>query len=213
MTDNTKDPQSITDVVEGLSELAETENEVSLGDVLDKFGDRSFAPVMMILALLELTPVGVIPGVPSILALCIILIAVQLLIGREHIWVPDWIESRSVTSRKLEKSTDKLGGPAETLDNLAKGRLQFLAEGPALQVAAAIIILLALAVPPLELLPWASAGPMIANAIICLAMMVRDGLAMLLAWVLAAAAMVGLGFYYFGSEGAGERYLPFEMRA
>ncbi|MBD2840649.1 exopolysaccharide biosynthesis protein [Erythrobacter rubeus] len=213
MPEDTKDPHSIGDVVEGLSELAEAERQVSIGDVLDKFGNRSFAPVMMIFALLELTPVGVIPGVPSFLALCVILIAVQLLIGREHIWVPDWIEDRAVTSSKLEKATDKLEGPADTLDTVAKGRLEFLAQGPALRVAAAIIIALALAVPPLELLPWASMGPMIAISIICLAIMVRDGLAMLLAWVLAAAAMVGLGFYYFGSDAAGGGYLPVLMGA
>ena len=207
--EGTKDPHSIGDVVEGLEELADSEKKVRVADVLDKFGSRSFAPVMLVLALLEISPVGVIPGVPSFLALCIMLIAVQLLFGRDHIWVPNWISQRSVSGSKMDKATEKLDGIAQKLDTLAKGRLQFLARGPALRLAGFIIVLLCLMVPPLEVLPWASAGPMIAISIICLAIMVRDGFAMLIAWLLAAGAISGLGYSYMTSDAAGSGFLPF----
>lgn len=204
----TKDPHTIGEVVEGLEELSEAERDVTFADVLDKFGNRSFAPVMLVLALLEITPVGVIPGVPSFLALCIIVIAVQMLMGRDHIWVPGWIADRSVSGEKMDKATDKLEGPADKLDGIAKERLKPLAQGPALKVAAGIIILLALMVPPLEVLPWASAAPMIAISIICLAIMVRDGLAMLAAWLLAAAAVAG-GTYWYVTSDSSSSLLPF----
>lgn len=205
----TTDPASVSDVVDGLEELAQSENDVRIADVLDKFGDRSFAPVMLVLALLEISPVGVIPGVPSFLALCIALVAVQLLVGRDHIWVPDWIADRSVGSKKLSKATDKLEGPADKLDGVAKERLEGLTNGPALQIAAGVIILLCLMVPPLEVLPWASAGPMVAISIISVAIMVRDGLAMLLAWLVAGGAIGGLGYWYLTSDSAGSGFLPF----
>ena len=204
----TKDPKSVTDVVDGLEELADGHSKVTFGDVLDKFGNRSFAPVMMVLALLELTPVGVIPAVPSFLALCILIIAVQMLMGREHIWVPGWISERSVSDKKMEKATEKLEGPAEAIDGVAKERLEGLAEGPSLKIAAGIICLLALMVPPLEVLPWASMFPMIAIAVICLAIMVRDGLAMLGAWIVAAAA-VGGGIYWYLTSDSSSSLLPF----
>ncbi|EAQ28198.1 hypothetical protein NAP1_11403 [Erythrobacter sp. NAP1] len=208
-TQDSKNPNSIADVVDGLDELANSEDEVKIADVLDKFGARSFAPVMLVLALLEISPVGVIPGVPSFLAICVALIAVQMLVGRNHIWVPSWIAERSVSSAKMDKATTKLEGPAEKLDGVAKERLEILAQGPALKVAAAIIILLCLMVPPLEVLPWASAGPMLAISIICLAIMVRDGLAMLVAWILAFGAVGGLAAWYLGSDAAGSGFLPF----
>ncbi|AWW72891.1 hypothetical protein CD351_00450 [Erythrobacter sp. KY5] len=208
-TQDTKAPNSIADVIDGLDELASSEEEVKVADVLDKFGSRSFAPVMLVLALLEISPVGIIPGVPSFLALCIALIAAQLLAGREHIWVPKWVAQRSVASSKMDKATTKLEGPAETLDGVAKERLEVLAQGPAIRVAAAIIILLCFLVPPLEVLPWASAGPMLAISIICLALMVRDGLAMLIAWMLAFGAVGGLATWYLGSDAAGSGFLPF----
>lgn len=206
---NTKDPHSVGDVVEGLEELADSEDEVRIADVLDKFGSRSFAPVMLVFALLEISPIGVVPGVPTFLALCVAVVAAQLLFGRDHIWVPGWIADRSVGSKKLNKATDKLEGPADKLDGIAKERFEVLTEGPALQVAGGIIILLCLLVPPLEVLPWASAGPMLAISVICLAILVRDGLAMLVAYLVAAGAIGGLGYWYFTSSAAGSGFLPF----
>lgn len=205
----TKDPHSIGDVVEGLEELADSEQDVRIADVLDKFGSRSFAPVMLVFALLEISPIGVIPGMPSFLALCVALVAVQLLFGRDHIWVPKWISDRSVGAKKLHKATDKLENPADRLDGIAKKRLEILTRGPALQVAGGFIILLCLLVPPLEVLPWASAGPMLAISVICLAVLVRDGLAMLVAYTVAAAALGGLGYWYFTSDASGSGFLPF----
>lgn len=198
--EQTKEPHSVTDVVDGLEELADSEEKVSFGDVLDKFGSRSFAPVMMVLALLELTPIGVIPGVPSLLAACILLIAAQMLFGRKHIWVPDWIANRSVSGDKMHTATEKLDGTAEKLDNLSGSRLEFLTRGPAIQAAALVIMILCLLVAPLEVLPWASMGPMLAIAIISLAIMARDGLAMLVAWLIALGA-VGGAIYYFITTG------------
>ncbi|MEE4540304.1 MAG: exopolysaccharide biosynthesis protein [Erythrobacter sp.] len=211
-----KDPHSIGDVVDGLEELAQNEDEVRIGDVLDKFGDRSFAPIMLVLALIEISPVGAIPGVPSFLAVCVGLFAVQLLFGADHIWAPGWITNRSVSGDKMDKATDKISGIADKLDSLSSDRMQWLTKGPAVQVAAGIILLLCFAVPPLEVLPWASAAPMFAVAVICVALMVRDGLAMLIAYIVAALATTGVGYWFFssgGSSGAGGGsgggFLPF----
>lgn len=205
----TSEPHSVGDVVEGLEELADGEDKVSFGDMLDKFGSRSFAPVIMVLALLEVTPLGAIPGVPTLLAACIFLIAVQMLVGRDHIWVPGWIENRSVSGKKLKSATEKLDGTAEKLDGISGSRLEFLTRGPAIQAAALVIMILCLFVAPLEVLPWASMGPMVAIAIISLAIMARDGLAMLIAWLVALGA-VGGAIYYFISSGVSlSDFIPF----
>lgn len=207
--DRSKEPQSVSDVVDGIANLAERDSKVTIGDVLDRFGDRSFAPVMMVFALVELTPAGGIPGVPTFLAVCISLIAVQMLIGRDHIWVPKWILQRSAPSSKLRQATGKLGSVAGKVDKVAHSRLEQFASGVGLKIAAAIIIALCLTVPPFEVVPFASTGPMLAIDVICLAIMVRDGLAMLIAWSLATAALIGLGYYYFASDAASSGYLPF----
>lgn len=207
---DSKDPHSINDVLDGLGELANSEDQVPFGDVLDKFGSHSFAPIMLVLALVELSPIGAIPVVPTILAVCIALVAGQLAFGSDHVWVPDLLERRSLSSGKIDTAVEKVSGIAAKLDSISTDRMTFLTKGAAVKIAAGLILLLCCTVPPLELLPWASSAPMLSIAVISLALMVRDGLVMLLAYIVAAAAIGGIAYWYFvaGGQNAGSGGLP-----
>lgn len=196
-----KEPTSVSDVLGELDELASHGDTVCVADVLDDFGGRSFGPFIMIPALLEITPVGGIPGVPTALALFIALIAGQLLVGREHVWMPQFVQHRAVGSKKLHKSVRKLRGLANFLDRHSEGRLEALTRGPAIRLVALVILALCCTVPPLEFLPFASSIPMLAIAILGLALTVRDG-ALLLAALLFTLLASGLGLaMYLGSGG------------
>ena len=198
-----QEPQSVEEAVEALEQVAENNSTVSIGDVLDEFGRRSFGPFLMIFALIEITPVGGIPGVPSFLALICAFIAVQLLMNTEHIWVPGWIENRSIGAEKLGKSAEKLEGIAEKLDHWFHGRLKQFTKPMWQKLAAIMILLLCITVPPLELLPFASSAPMLAIASFGLALTVRDGLLMLIATAMSVAA-IGFGtYYYYTSDSTG----------
>ena len=202
------EPHSMGDVLGELDELAANHDEVRVADVLDDFGARSFGPFIMIPAVLEITPVGGIPGVPTVLALLIALIAVQLLIGRDHVWMPQFVQRRAVGSKKLHKAVGKLKGMANFLDRHSKGRLEGLTKGTAIKLVAAVIIALCCTVPPLEFLPFASTIPMLAIAVLGLALTVRDG-ALLLGSLLFAGLATALGLAtYFGSSGEGSA-IPF----
>lgn len=196
-----KEPQSVGDILDDLDELADEKEEVSVAHVVEAFGDRSYGPFLLMPALLELTPVGAIPGVPTFLALIIAIVAVQMLIGKSHLWLPGFIENRSVGAEKLTKATEKLRGIARFLDRWFHGRLEFFTSDTFRRVAAVIVIILCATVLPLEVVPFASSGPMLAIACFGLAIMVRDGLLMLIATGLSIAA-VGLGFtLWSGGEG------------
>ena len=202
------EPHSMGDVLGELDELAANHDEVRVADVLDDFGARSFGPFIMIPAVLEITPVGGIPGVPTVLALFIALIAVQLLIGRDHVWMPQFVQRRAVGSKNLHKAVGKLKGMANFLDRHSKGRLEGLTKGTAIKLVAAVIIALCCTVPPLEFLPFASTIPMLAIAVLGLALTVRDG-ALLLGSLLFAGLATALGLAtYFGSLGEGSA-IPF----
>ena len=198
------EPEGVEDVLGELDDLAAKGDKVRIGDVLDDFGGRSFGPFIMLPALLEITPVGGIPGVPTFLAVVIGLVAVQLLFGKDHIWMPQWLQDRAVESRKLHKGIGKLRGIAHWLDEHSHGRLEALTKGIWVRIAAAVVILLCLTVPPLEFLPFASSGPMLAIAAIGLALTVRDGAIMLLSMLLAVAALGGGTYYYSTSEEEGD---------
>jgi len=123
-------------------------------------------------------------------------VAVQLAVGRSHIWLPGLIERRGVNSDRLRKGSDTLDKIAAFLDRVAKGRMAMLASGPVRRVVAGLIVVLCCALPVLELVPFAAAAPFLAIAILSLAMMVRDGLVMLIGSAIALAALAyGIGWF------------------
>ena len=195
---------SVREVLGELDELAATRSDVCIADVLDDFGKRSFGPFILLPALLEITPVGGIPGVPSFLALIVALTALQMLLGRDHVWMPEFIQSRSVTGKALHKAVNRLRGLADFLDRHSEGRMEFLTEGVALKAVALVVLLLCCTVPPLEFLPFASSIPMLAIAILGLALTVRDG-ALLLASLIFTLFATAVGTYMFITFDAAEK--------
>ncbi|MEO0462998.1 MAG: exopolysaccharide biosynthesis protein [Pseudomonadota bacterium] len=192
----TRDADSIGDIVDGLEEIAQESDQISVRGVLEEFGASSFAPIMLIIALIGMLPTGGIPGVPTACAVIIVLVAGQLVWGREHIWVPGFIADRSVPSDKLSGATDKLETMASALDGIAKGRLEWLTKGPGLRLIGALICVTCCFIPPLELVPFAAAIPFATIALLSLALIVRDGLIMLIASVIAIGAL-GFAVIYF----------------
>ena len=206
---NSGELRSVADILDKLREVADKHDKVSIGDMLDAIGDRSYGPAIMIPALIEISPIGGIPGVPTFLALIIGLTAIQLLLGKEHLWLPAFIQNRSVGGKKLHEAADKLDGLAKRLDKWFHGRMPRFVKGPWPRIAAAMVIVMCCTVPPLELLPFASTAPMLAIAAFGLALLVKDGLLMLIALALSIAAVVlGLGLLSStgltgGEEGGG----------
>jgi hypothetical protein len=188
------DPHSVGDILDRLDDLAAKQDKLTLGRAIEAFGHRSYAPFLVILPLLEISPLGAIIGLPTMLALVIALIAVQMLFGRKHLWLPGFLANRSVTSAKAKKAIKKVRPIAERMDKWFHGRLPALTKGPMVRVAAAAIIVMTLAVPPLELLPMATTAPMAAIAAFGMALLVKDGLLMMIAFTAAAGALaVGAG--------------------
>ncbi len=183
------EPHSVGDILGRLNELADEKDEVSLGQTIEAFGNRSYAPFLVILPLMEVSPIGSIPGLPTLLALVIMLTAAQLLFGRKHMWLPGFLANRSLKSDKVKKAVKKVRPIGERMDKWFHGRLPALTKGPAVRMAAAAIIVMTLAVPPLELLPMATTAPMAAIAAFGMALLVRDGLLMIVAYVVAGAAL------------------------
>ena len=187
-------PSKISEILDRLDEAAKDDPKVTIGAALGALGSRSYGPFLIAPALLVLTPVGAIPAVPSLFAAVIILFAVQMALNRDHMWLPGFVKRAGVSRDRVTASTHKLRPVADVLDRWFHGRLEWLTKGPAVRVAALGCIVLALTVPPLELLPFASAAPMAAIAMFGLALTVKDGLVMLVALALMVAAVsIGLG--------------------
>ncbi|MDB6452570.1 exopolysaccharide biosynthesis protein [Falsirhodobacter sp. 20TX0035] len=180
--------QDLQEIVARLRDLGEEQDEVSVHDLRDAMGERSYGPFLAIPALIELSPIGGIPGVPTMIALIIAIMAAQLAFGRKHLWLPGFLDNRKVGGDKLKKGMEWIDKPAGWIDRLLRPRLQKVAGGGGLRIVAVLCIILCCTVPPLELLPFASSIPMGAIALMGLGLMARDGVVILIASILSMAS-------------------------
>jgi hypothetical protein len=181
-------PASLSRLLAQFSEQIDGETEVHVDDIFGAFGSRAFGPLILIPAVLAITPLGAVPGVPSIVGLTIALIAGQHALGRTRPWMPKRIMNRSVAADKVRSGIDRGRPWARRIDALIRPRLTRLLRRPLPRILAALTTLIALAMIPLEVIPFAAAAPAIAIAFFGLALIAHDGLMLIIGGVLAVAA-------------------------
>jgi hypothetical protein len=120
--------------------------------------------------------IGDIPGVPVLMGLLVILIAGQVLIGRDHFWLPGWLLRRSVSQNKIRKAVGWMRPVARFLDRWSKPRLTRLTRGAGLVVAGAASLVIAAATPLMEVVPFSANIAGIAITAYGLALIAADGL-------------------------------------
>jgi hypothetical protein len=186
---------NLRQLLDRIEDAAEDSERIRLGEILDIVGRRSFGPLLLLAGVATLAPlIGDIPGVPTIIATIILLLAVQLLFGRDRFWLPRWLLERSVASDKLAKAIGWLRRPAGFIDRLLRPRITVLTEGPAVRVIAVVCILIAAAMPVMELVPFSANGAGAALAAFGLSIIGHDGLLALLAFTFTAGTMAVVGF-------------------
>ena len=161
----------------------EGHGRVSVADLMDMIGERSFGPLLLVPSLIAVSPVGAIPGLPAITSVVIVLIAGQILLGFEHFWIPGWLGRRSIDAHKLEHGLEKFRPIAHFIDHLLLPRLPWLTRGIAFYAIALLCLLIGLVTPILELVPLGGIPPNAAVVAFSLAITARDGLWALLAFL------------------------------
>jgi len=189
--------QDLEDLLADLDRAASSNGaKVSVGEIMETIGKRSFGPLLLLGGLLGMTPVAAVPTAPTIIALITILVSVQLLFGRESVWIPRFLEKLSVKADKVKKTVKVSRKPARIVDRMVKPRLEALTRPWADRVVALVCMLVAMIVPPLELLPFVAFVPAAAIATFGLGLIARDGLLVLIAFVISTTAL-GLAVWKF----------------
>ena len=164
---------------------------VSVGELMQAFQRRGFGVYILLPAIIGVSPLGGIPALPSAMAVLVILFSVQVLAGRDRFWVPARLREASVSSERIEAVARKVTPVARLIDKYFGNRLKILTRDIAIRIVAAVCILLSAFVFPLELIPFAVAVPMSAVLLFGLAIVLHDGVLMLLAWTGSLVAFYG----------------------
>lgn len=184
--------QGFIGLVAGLAEASGPDG-LTLREIRDRLDERAFGLMILILAIPCLVPA--LYGVPQIVGIPILLLAGQMLIGREEPWLPEAALKRRVSKAMLDRMADFAVKRMGWFERLSKPRLTLFTQGLAERAAAVFMILATLTI----VLPMTNTVPSVALALMSVGLIQRDGLfvaagaAVATGWV-TALLVIGVGF-------------------
>lgn len=179
-------PRAFSDVVETLG--TRPGEKLCLGEIVEAFGDRAFGPVMFFFALLNMLPWP--PGGTTLTGAPLLLLSMELALGRDSLWIPRWAERIAVHRQTFRKLSGRFRTPLKLTERLARPRLYVLTGGlgQGLIGLACVFLSVVLVLPV-----WGgNLLPAVAIGFFSLGVMQRDGLAVLIGWLLTAGTVAVL---------------------
>lgn len=177
---NQDQPEDLSDVLDQLEDAGDGET-VSVSDIVEEIGGDAFGPLLLVPALFLVTPVSGVPGMPSIGSLLISLIAIQIVLGRDTLWLPGFLRRREMKKQRLDKALSWLRKPAGWIDGISSQRLTVLTQRPWIMLPASLCALMVLLAPAFETVPFSVSIAAGAVALFALGMVARDGIMVLVA--------------------------------
>ncbi|WP_180900406.1 exopolysaccharide biosynthesis protein [Martelella soudanensis] len=181
---------SLTEIVEQTMEEA-GDGHISVDHLMSSFGHASFVPLLVLPALVLITPLSGVPGLSTVCGLIIMMIAAQQLVGHSQIWLPRWIRNRQVNSDKLHPAMRRLLPLTRLIDRAARERLTFLFKPPFLWLLPLSCVIFGAMMPLMEFIPFSSSLIGVAVTLIAFSILTRDG-------IFALFALVPLGVVIWG---------------
>jgi hypothetical protein len=189
-----KGPPPIT--TRGLvDELAtgDPDEELTLGELLDRFSERSFGLFLLMVMLPTFIPIPV--GVGAVSGGLASLIGLQFLARLEHPWLPKWVANYKIHRYRITNFRDRMGKWLGRLERLTRARYTgvFTHWAAHAFTGLLLVVLGVLLCLPIPLTNYPFGLILLAYSF---ALIERDGALMLIAWALGVseiAAVAGFG--------------------
>lgn len=165
---------------------------LTLHEIRDRLDERAYGLLILLLSIPCLVP-GLY-GVPQVVGLIVILLAGQMLVGRDEPWLPRWFLNLRCKGSWLKAMADFAETKLGWIDRLSRPRLRRFADGPGEKLAAVFMILATVTI----VMPLTNTIPSIALALLSVGLIQRDGL-----FVLAGCAVTTVWLTLLGALGTG----------
>lgn len=179
---------NLQEMLDRINQSADDEGRVSLGQIVESVGDRSFGPLLLMVGVIAASPISGMPGVPTTMGVFILLIAGQLFFRREHFWLPKWVLRRSLAKEKVHTAVRWLSPSARFIDRWLRPRMSPLIQGGSTYLISFVCAAIAIVMPMMELVPFSAHGAGVALTAFGLALISRDGLLALIAFAVTAVS-------------------------
>jgi len=190
-----QDEHTLAFLLDSMDRAADHET-VSIQDVLHEIGDRSITPLILVVALLLVSPLSGIPGVSTLAAVTIIILAVQAVSGKRSLWLPRFLLRREIAGQRLRSCVGYLRRPCAFIDGRCHPRLQFLTNGPMRFLTLLMVTIIPIGWPFMEIIPMMASIGAATVALLVFGLFTRDGLFVLLGY-LCVAVTLGAGAWFF----------------
>jgi hypothetical protein len=172
-------PLCVSDLIACLEREGKAGRAVSLETLQRMSGPRFTGPLILLPGLAIVSPLSGIPTLPTVVGAAVSIMCLQIVIGRDHIWMPRRLRRLALGPKNVLRVIRILRRPAKVLDRLCAPRITWMTDGLPMRMAALACFLLGLLMPALEFLPLTSS---LAGAVIAafgLALTTHDGLLMM----------------------------------
>ena len=145
---------------------------VFVSDMLEAMEGRAFGMAALLFALPVCFPMP--PGVPTVAGLALLMVAIQMVLGKRNLWLPKWLRDKSVSRARLAAAVETMKPRLAILEKAARPRLMPLTGALGQRVFGLVMLVLAV----MLVLPIPIFGNMplgFAAAILALGLIERDG--------------------------------------
>lgn len=163
---------------------------VSLDWILEQLHERAFGLFLLVLALPCCIPF--LYGVPQVVALPLMFVSAQIVMGRKAPWLPKRLGARTVSGESLQGLADRSGPWLRRIEAVSHPRLVRLTRPPLDRVVGLALVLFSTSI--LVPLPLTNTVPGFAVVIVAMGLLQRDGILVLGGAFLGTAWIASLVF-------------------
>lgn len=174
---------------------------ISVGEILDALDARAFGLALLIFSLPSIVPMP--PGVPTIVGVALLIVSVQMVLGRQELWLPGFLTKRSFSRQALIKGLEKFQPRLQAVERFASPRHVYMT-GKIGTVIIGLVVLVMAVVLILPLPPGGNFPPALACAILGMGLAERDGIIVLVGMISSVAATIAVSIVTVGFI----RFLP-----
>ncbi len=187
-------PRTFLQSIELMAEEAPEEG-FSLRMIFDRLDERAFGAALFILALPCCIPF--LYGVPQVVSLPMMVLAAQMVAGREEPWLPQKFGQRMIDKKGLTRTAKGGRKWFGWLEKIARPRLTFLMGARGERIIGLFLVFFCASI--LVPLPSTNTVPGFGVAVVAFGLMARDGILVIIgsiigtAWIATLLTLVALG--------------------
>lgn len=186
----------VLDQMEHLSGGAD--RQITVEEIINCLGKHSFASTILAFSLISTSPASGIPGVTAFVGLVVMFLVVQMIFGRDSLWLPGFIMRRDIAAKKLREGVRWLRRPVAFVDRFLHERTTFLLHRPWIYLPLIMVLLLTMFMPFMEVVPTSGSIASAMIAIFAAGYLMRDGKVVILSMVLMSLLPVGIAWFILG---------------